>query len=123
MKDDIAFFRKKIHLVVEVSVGVRGPQGDLATDQDLRDALAGHLNGWSDGRGPFSAEVFKDGLQRSIVSSLGDAVSEEARRRFPGKTNLDGTNFSAAFADHKMSRLSNVHVLSEIDIVSVKTIP
>ena len=121
MKNDVTCFHKKIHLVVEIAVGVLGPLGDMASDADLRKALEDSLNDSSDGRQNFSTEVLKDGLERSITSGLHKAICDDSCRRFPNKTTLDGASFCCKLSDLRLSRLYEVRVFPVIEVVSVRT--
>lgn len=107
------FFYKKISLTVEVAVGVDG-DSELVSDEALKASLEGLLNEREDGRQWFSVEMLKDGLVRTIESSIRRAVDSDASRRFPTRANLDGTSFSCRLSDFRMRRLAGVHLTGEV---------
>ena len=127
---DTTYSYKKVHLVVEVVVGVRGPdEGSQTlgsqtlgtTDDALRKALEEGLNDWSDGRQWFNVEVFKEGFSRTFESCLRKAVYDDAYQRYPNKRLLDGTSFAVKLADHKLAKLDDVRVISKVEVVGIKT--
>ena len=63
------YFYKKVHLVVEIVIGIDGPD-ELVADEELRCAMEDNLGNFEDGRQLFSVETFKKGLEDVVVGAM-----------------------------------------------------
>jgi hypothetical protein len=75
--ENTKYFRKKIYLVVDVVIGINGPD-ELTSDDELKAALESNFDECTDGRELFSVETFKEGLGNAVEGALHKAVYDNA---------------------------------------------
>jgi hypothetical protein len=92
------------------------------SDEALKRAIQAGFNEYTDGRRMFSVELFQDGLIRLLKSSIQVAVYEDACRRYPNRSTLDGTSIACKLTDAKLENLHGFFSSGNVQVVELKSV-